>query len=176
MRMAFGLLLICAGLFLGRWCARNIAGSPSMRSPYVGPFLTLLLTFLWLAMIAFGLVLVAGDSLSAAVVTAMLLLGLWAFGRFMGGEQASKRTMERSYQSFRRAFPNEPENAVLLRTLRSRYPGWTDGQLHLVVTEYPTLHVLTEAVILRDKWNLSPEDLAKLHQSLPEILKKQEGE
>ena len=147
MSLPFGFTAILLGLLASvvgaHMKARRYFDRPSLaRNKLFDPALG----FLKWALILSGLFLLDRASRRAAVATAIALLLLWGYRRFIRSVSFQSWLLRRDYDALKRRRPDLPERAILHELLMSRHARWGEELVEQIVLDYPTFDDLAPII------------------------------
>jgi hypothetical protein len=104
-------------------------------------------TILWLSLIFAGIGTIYRSSENVGRWTFVASIILYFMIKLLGGTKNTRRTMLKSYQKMKTAYPEENEHEILCKVLKSRYPSWSEEDILSFVGENNNITDLTNMVI-----------------------------
>jgi hypothetical protein len=147
MRLAVGVALLLLGLLA--WLAgAHVRGLRYFDRPGVArnPLFDPILSLIKWALLLGGLLLIGDSSRRAGTFTALLLVLLWSYRRFVRSLGFQGWLLRRDFEALRRERPAAPDAELLYALAMRRHPAWGPELIEQMVEDYPTIEGLARKI------------------------------
>ena len=107
-------------------------------------------TILWLSLIFAGIAIIFRSSKNIGTWTLIASVVFYVMMKLVGGSKNTRRTMLNTYQKMKAAYPEDNEQEILCKVLKTRYSSWNDEDIRSFVRDNKNITDLTNIVIYHE--------------------------